>query len=153
MQVTEVTSGDEIYVSRDGKPPKLVRLYGLDAPGPDQPFCADARDFVRAAVSKGLVRMDVRSMDTNKVELVDILLEDDIHLSAELARNGLAWVLPYSKDKELAVIEQEARAGAVGLWSQEKPVEPWVFRKSAPIAVSETKTVEKKPHESRWTSD
>jgi len=40
----------------------------------------------------------------------------------------MAWHYKYySKDEELAKIEQEARKKKIGLWSQPNQVSPWDF--------------------------
>ena len=48
----------------------------------------------------------------------------------ELLRAGLAWHYKrYSKEEELAVLEDEARANKVGLWTDPHPVPPWEWRR------------------------
>jgi micrococcal nuclease len=53
---------------------------------------------------------------------------DDLDVSAEMVRLGAAWVyLKYAKDKNLYVLEDEARSGKRGLWSlpEAHRVAPW----------------------------
>jgi len=46
---------------------------------------------------------------------------DDVDVSAELVRQGAAWVyLKYAKYKNLYVLEDEARAAKRGLWGPQR---------------------------------
>jgi micrococcal nuclease len=51
-------------------------------------------------------------------------------LNKELLRAGLAWHYKhYSKDRDLAILEGEARANKIGLWSGPNPIPPWKWRR------------------------
>lgn len=52
-----------------------------------------------------------------------------VWLHEALVAAGWAWVLPEArKDKALVTLEDEARAAKRGLWADESPVEPWLWR-------------------------
>src|SRR5215831_5205556 len=55
---------------------------------------------------------------------------DGRSLNRELVANGLAWHYKrFSADRELAMLEQEARAPHRGLWSDRHRMPPWEFRR------------------------
>src|SRR5262249_13534065 len=48
----------------------------------------------------------------------------------EMVQEGLAWhYKDFSKDKDLAKAEREARKDKKGLWIDPNPIPPWQFRK------------------------
>ncbi len=54
---------------------------------------------------------------------------DHIDASLYLAERGLAWhYAQYSKDIEIQKAAQNARRLKLGLWANEKPTPPWVWR-------------------------
>ena len=53
-----------------------------------------------------------------------------VSLNKELLKAGLAWHYKrYSKDRDLAILEAEARAKKIGLWSDPNPIPPWEWRR------------------------
>ena len=61
--------------------------------------------------------------------LGDVYLGDR-HINLEMVQDGLAWhYKQYSKSKELAEAEDEARKEKKGLWADKEPMPPWEFRK------------------------
>lgn len=54
------------------------------------------------------------------------------HVNLSMVRNGYAWHFKrYSKDKDLADAETEAREAGRGLWGDPEPLAPWEFRMRA----------------------
>ena len=50
-------------------------------------------------------------------------------VNAEMVKAGLAWHFHrFSDSSELAELQQAARSGSVGLWSDRYPTPPWEFR-------------------------
>ena len=63
--------------------------------------------------------------------MADIVLPDGKSLNQELVRAGLAWwYRRYAPgNRTLARLEDEAREARRGLWADEEPVAPWVWRR------------------------
>ena len=54
----------------------------------------------------------------------------DRYVNLEMVQDGLAWhYKQYSKSKELAAAEDEARKAKKGLWVDKEPEPPWEYRK------------------------
>ena len=105
LRAVAVIDGDTFVGSKDAR---VVRLWGVDAPELDQPK-GDSWGRLVAIARRG----------------------KEIDIGLELIKMGLAWHDPrYApKAKEYAEAEAEARKAKRGLWSDDKPVSPWDWRK------------------------
>ncbi len=64
--------------------------------------------------------------------LVSRIDRDGVDLSVALLQAGLAWhYTQYSDEAKLAASEAWARSEEKGLWRQDAPVAPWLFRRRA----------------------
>jgi len=53
------------------------------------------------------------------------------NVATYMVENGHAWFNErYSNDVLLALKERQAREQHLGLWTQEKPITPWAWRKT-----------------------
>ncbi|MFB9864698.1 thermonuclease family protein [Rufibacter immobilis] len=128
-KVIAIKDGDTIELLKDGKPLR-IRLQGVDCPEKNQDFGTRARQFTSDLVFGQYVSMVVHDTDRYGRTVAEIILPDGRNLNQELVKNGYAWhYTAYSKDKELARLEAEARAAKRGLWEQPSPQAPWDFRK------------------------
>ena len=127
-QCVAVTDGDTIKVMHEGKAEK-IRLYGIDCPEKNQPFGKKAKWFVSELAFKKIV--EVKALNKDRYgRTIALVYVDDKCLNGELLKVGLAWhYKQYSKDKSLAVLEDEARVMKVGLWSDPHSLEPWEWRR------------------------
>ena len=123
-----ITDGDTITVLV-GADRKKIRLEGVDAPERGQPFSNRSRQFISSLVSNREVRILPREQDRYG-RLVARVRVDDLDLSLELVRAGLAWHYKrYSSDPGLAAAELQARTERLGLWSLTAPVPPWEVKR------------------------
>jgi micrococcal nuclease len=123
-----ITDGDTITVLA-GAERTRIRLEGVDAPERGQPFSNRSRQFVSALVSGRVVRILPRETDRYG-RLVARVRVDDLDLSLELVRAGLAWHYKrYSSDPALAAAELQARTERLGLWSVTDPIPPWEMKR------------------------
>jgi len=127
-QCVAVTDGDTIKVMHEGKAEK-IRLYGIDCPEKNQPFGKKAKWFASDLTFKKIV--EVKSLNKDRYgRTIAWVYVNDKCLNEELLRAGLAWHYKrYSKDKSLAVLEEEARAMKIGLWSDPHSMPPWEWRR------------------------
>jgi endonuclease YncB( thermonuclease family) len=139
-KVIGIKDGDTIELLKDGKP-LTVRLQGVDCPEKNQDFGTRARQFTSDLVFGKNVGLVVHDIDRYGRTVGEIILPDGRNLNYELVKNGFAWhYAAYSKDKELARLEVEARTEKRGLWEQPSPVAPWDFRKYRGSAAAKTTT-------------
>jgi micrococcal nuclease len=136
-RVTAVSDGDTLIVrALDGNVHR-VRIDGVDCPESGQAFSQVARNFTRQLAFDRQVSVRIVTTDRNG-RLVSRVSVDGKDLGIELVRAGLAWhYTEFSADKELAALEQVARAAKRGLWADSNPIPPWVWRRSKQPASSE----------------
>lgn len=134
VQVVGVTDGDTIVVLDSDKVQHKVRLAGIDAPERRQAFGTRSHQALASAVFRKTVVLDWNKKDRYGRLVAKVLLSDrDVGL--ELVAAGLAWHFKaYQREQDPADrtrysnAERDARSANVGLWSDPRPIPPWVFR-------------------------
>lgn len=127
-KVVGVADGDTITVMHNGKGEK-IRLYGIDCPEKRQAFGKKAKQFTSGMVFNKVVNVEPVATDRygRTVAWINI---DGSSLNTGLIKAGLAWHYKrYSSDKNLAVLEDEARHAKAGLWADQAAQAPWAFRR------------------------
>ncbi|PRY05712.1 endonuclease YncB(thermonuclease family) [Pontibacter ummariensis] len=128
-KVIGIKDGDTIELLRNGQA-VTVRLYGVDTPEKTQAFGQRARQYTSDLAFGKNVRLIAHNTDRYGRTVGTIILPDGRSLNEELVRNGYAWhYKAYSKDKNLANLEADARRFKRGLWQDANPVAPWDYRK------------------------
>jgi endonuclease YncB( thermonuclease family) len=126
--VVRARDGDSIDVRADGQIVRL-RLNGIDCPEFRQPRGREAWAFTWERVRGQTVRVRETAQDKYGRTVADVTLPDSSVLNRELVRAGWAWhYKAHSTDADLARLENEARAARRGLWADEAPIAPWVWR-------------------------
>jgi endonuclease YncB( thermonuclease family) len=130
-KVILIADGDTITVVHNGKPEK-IRLYGIDTPESKQAFGSVAKNFTYAMVYHKSVNVEPVTTDRYGWT-VGIVRVDGNSLSEELVKSGFAWVYDRYCKKDMCVkwqqLEEAAKQSKIGLWSQDDPVAPWVYRR------------------------
>lgn len=128
-RVTAIKDGDTIELLRD-RTTYRIRLEGIDCPEKKQPYGNRAKQFVSDLCFGKTVTARISSQDRYGRYLAFIILSDGRNLNHELLRNGLAWhYKQYSKDRNLASLETQARQQRIGLWNDRNPTPPWEYRR------------------------
>jgi endonuclease YncB( thermonuclease family) len=125
--VITVIDGDTITVSQAGKHYR-VRLAGIDAPEPAQPFgLRSARSLAKLCYRKAA---EVEWKDRSDGMYLGQVTCEGRDVNAEQVRRGLAWVSPkhITPGSPLYELEAYARLRKIGLWADEKAVAPWEWR-------------------------
>lgn len=127
-KVVGVADGDIFTVLRDGAR-VVVELVGVDCPERAQPFGKQARQHTaRLALGKLVQVQAVKTAKPGRT-LARVHLPDGTSLGSALVKAGLGWQRREAKDKQLAKLEREARAARRGLWADDDPVAPWIWRR------------------------
>jgi len=126
----KVSDGDSIKVRLDDDSVETVRLYGVDCPEKRQSFGRRATQFTKDMVLDKIVNISPVTTDKYGRTIAWVYINGKC-LDKELLKAGLAWhYKKYCKNKELAILEEEARAKKIGLWQEPNPVPPWEWRHS-----------------------
>jgi endonuclease YncB( thermonuclease family) len=128
-RVTSALEGDTIIVM-NGRRPTRVKLVGVDAPEPGQPFADKARQFTSSVVTRKRVLVRVKETDRLGRVTGEVILPDGKSVHEQLLAAGLAWhdLHTSSNDEELAALEAEAKQAKRGLWAASNPIAPWDWR-------------------------
>ena len=129
-KVVGISDGDTITVLHGGRG-EAIRLDGIDAPERKQPFSAAAKKHLSDLVFQKTVRVEMKSKDRYQRSVGVIWLPDGRNVNQEMVRAGYAWwYRRYApRDRKLDALEAEAREARRGLWEEEEPTAPWIFRR------------------------
>lgn len=129
--VRKVIDGDSLLIAAGGRSVE-VRLYGVDAPEYNQPYSADAKEFVKEWIGGRRVLVSPLYVDSYK-RSVAIIAQGDRVLNRDLTEAGLAWVSSrYCRQevcKKWTELEKVAHKDRKGLWAGSQPVSPWLWKR------------------------
>lgn len=136
----KVLDGDTIIFREAGAVDSIkIRLWGIDAPEKDQSFGPHAtRKLTRLIEHKAVTlrfhekaRESDEGRDGYSRDLATIYRKGR-NINLELVQGGYAWHYAYyaADNTELAAAQRQARAARIGLWAEENPTEPRLFRRS-----------------------
>lgn len=128
-KVIKIVDGDTYDVLTSDFKTIRIRMNGIDAPEKKQAFGEKSKDYLGSLCFGKTVKIVPISYDRNKRLIADSFTDRDLNLSRAMLRAGYAWHFKkYSKDKKMADDEDHARKIRAGLWVDNEPIAPWVFR-------------------------
>ncbi|MBC7390633.1 MAG: thermonuclease family protein [Opitutaceae bacterium] len=129
-KVIKVYDGDTFTIILEGNLKLKVRLAYIDCPEHDQAFGIEAKSYASNILLNSKVCIDIRYYDPYKRAVSWVKLPSGKALNEELLKMGLAWhFVKFSKDKNLAELEKNAKIHHIGLWKSPVQQAPWDFRK------------------------
>lgn len=129
-KVIAITDGDTFKLITKDSTLYRIRVANIDCPERKQPFSKKAKEFTSQAIYGDIVIVKYDKKDRYGRIIGWVKYDDNLDLSEELLKNGLAWhFIKYSKDESLQALENQARAKRIGLWVDPKPIAPWDWRK------------------------
>ena len=128
-QVASVTDGDTIRVLLADGTNEPVRLIGIDAPEPGEPFGAQSAELLASLVAGQNVRLVPDISDRDQfARLLRYVYVDDDFVNEVMVERGMAIARRYPPDVEMASIlsraEDAARAEGRGQWATTTTVAP-----------------------------
>ena len=128
LENIRVIDGDTIRAEAKGKEIK-IRLVEIDAPEMDQPFGAQSKNFLNRLLYKKNVKLISQGEDRYGRILGEIYVDGE-SANTSMIRSGFAWVYDkYVEDLSLYEYQDQAKAENLGLWRDDDPIAPWVWRK------------------------
>jgi len=131
-RVVTIIDGDSIVVKSSGERIE-VRLWGIDTPEYHQPGSRVAKRFTAAFLLHKQVDLEIKDMDDYGRTVAMVLLQDGRNASEELVRAGYAWVHIYYCKEPVCIkwdrLQREAQQKKSGLWRDNAPVAPWVWKR------------------------
>jgi endonuclease YncB( thermonuclease family) len=133
-QATQVKDGDS-FVLRTGDGTVIqVRIAGIDAPEAGQAWADASRRHLSERLSGCTLRLSPQKIDPFGRTVAAVHC-DERDVGLVQLRAGLAWHFRrYAREQAeaqriaYADAEAKARSERIGLWQDERPLEPWKYR-------------------------
>jgi micrococcal nuclease len=127
--VVGVHDGDTMRI-RTARETIKVRLFGIDAPEIGQPFARASKEKLSALTFGKTVHLISHGKDNFGRHLAEVLLADETNVNQEMVRTGMAlYFRRYTTNRHLESVENEARKNRRGVWSDDRMVPPWEYRR------------------------
>ena len=107
----------------------VVRISGIDAPERGQWYGDVATLHLQWLISGKAVGLKLKQKDTYGRWIATVYL-DSADISEEMLKEGLAWhYKEHDSNPRYAQLEAEAKQAGLGLWSDDRAVPPWEWRR------------------------
>jgi endonuclease YncB( thermonuclease family) len=133
-KVIGITDGDTITVIDSDKTEHKIRLMGIDAPEKKQDFGNESKKALSNYIYQKEVTVEYKKQDRYKRKVGKVIL-DKQDICLQMINDGLAWHYKdyekeqSKKDRDLyRQAELKAREAKIGLWQNNKVIEPSAFR-------------------------
>lgn len=125
--ITYYYDGDTVKIV-DNLTEYKLRITDIDAPERNQTYGKKSRRALRQLCENTSVQVIIKGVDKYQRQLGELICNQQ-DVSAYMLNNGHAWFNKrYSNKTDLSQAEQYARIKKLGLWQDEKPMAPWVWR-------------------------
>lgn len=126
-KIISVIDGNTIEILTGDQETYKVLLHGIDSPDPGQHYAEQAKKFLENLLLNKSVTIDLHGKDRLGNRLGEIRVEGTPDPRHELVKAGLAWTTePIS---ELEELKERAKTQGKGLWQEENPTPPWLYRR------------------------
>ena len=107
----------------------VVRINGIDAPERGQWYGDVATLHLQWLISGKAVGLKLKQKDSYGRWIATVYL-DGADISEEMLKEGLAWhYKEHDSNPRYAQLEAEAKQAGLGLWSDDRAVPPWEWRR------------------------
>lgn len=123
-RVVRVIDGDTIEIDKNKE---RIRLYGIDAPELKQSFGKKSKQALEALIAGKNIKIISKGKD--KYDRILAVVEfKGKDINKLMVSWGYAWANSYYSDLYLEE-QNNAKAKKIGLWKEDKPIEPYKWRK------------------------
>ncbi len=127
VKVIGVIDGNTIEILDNNGEHYKILLYGIDSPDSGQHFAIEARQLLAGLVLDKQVTLVMHGKDNQGNRIAEVQADGMPDPNYELVRLGFAWTT--EQDEELESLKQHARTQGLGLWIDENPMPPWMWRR------------------------
>jgi endonuclease YncB( thermonuclease family) len=136
-RVVSIADGDTITILDRQRQQHKIRLQGIDAPETSQSFGKLSKHNLSLLVAGRYVTVEYFKLDRYGRAVGKVMI-GDVDANLEQVRAGLAWVYTDYEDEltprdRSLYHEAERHADSLhaGLWRENNPLPPWMFRRQA----------------------
>ncbi|MFM9913668.1 MAG: thermonuclease family protein [Methylophilaceae bacterium] len=134
-KVIAVMDGDTVLVRR-GSGLVKIRLVEIDAPEKAQLFGDASKRSLSDMVLGKQVSVSSQALDQYGRTLAHLRI-GSLEVNAEQIRRGMAWEYSnFHSSRALIALQTKAKKAQLGLWAQNNPTPPWMWRKQHPSTLS-----------------
>ncbi|MEO7991867.1 MAG: thermonuclease family protein [Chryseolinea sp.] len=128
-KVVTVIDGNTLEVIGDDNETIKISLVGIDCPELGQEYGEKAKKFMEKMILEKNVTVVLQGKDRWGNYLAIVTMNNSIDPRVELLKEGLAWTAEKNPIPELEEHKKKAREKNKGLWKQESPTAPWIYRR------------------------
>jgi endonuclease YncB( thermonuclease family) len=131
LEISYFYDGDTVKI-KDGTKVYKLRITDIDAPERTQTYGLKSRRALMKLCKNTSVQVQLLDVDKYGRKLGKLECNNQ-DASFYMVKNGHAWFYEqYSSDSALELAELEASNHKRGLWQNQHPTPPWVWRKNHP---------------------
>jgi micrococcal nuclease len=127
-KVISVIDGNTIEILKGPNDTCVVMLAGVDSPELEQEFGDKAKKYLEKILMKEQVSVKITGKD-RKGNYLAIVMKGNVDPRVELLKQGLAWTAEKDPLPELETHKNEAQQKGKGLWKNDNPTPPWIYRR------------------------
>ncbi|HEV8515809.1 MAG TPA: thermonuclease family protein [Cyclobacteriaceae bacterium] len=128
-KVVNVTDGNTIELLTEANETYKIELAGVDCPETEQPFGSEAKRLLEKSLKGKMVEVFVERKNRWGIRQAVVLAKSGDDPRLKLLAEGLAWTSEKNAIPEFESIRIDAKDHRKGLWINEDPTPPWVFRR------------------------
>jgi endonuclease YncB( thermonuclease family) len=128
-KVTSVIDGNTFEMLADDNESYKIMLFAIDSPELGQEFGEKAKKFFEKMILNKNVTVSIQGKDRWGNRLGIALIEGTVDPRYDLLEAGLAWTAERDPIQELETIKEKEREKNKGLWKEQNPTPPWIYRR------------------------
>src|SRR6185369_1458606 len=128
-KVTSVIDGNTFEMLAEDNESYKIMLFGIDCPELGQEFFDKAKKSLEKMILNKKVNVTFQGKDRWGNRLGIVLIDGTIDPRYDLLEAGLAWTSERDPIQELETIKQKAQGKGKGLWKEQDPTPPWIYRR------------------------
>jgi micrococcal nuclease len=128
-KVITVIDGNTLEVLSNDNQTLTILLAGIDSPELSQDYGDRAKKMLEKLSLDKQVMVHFTGKDRKGQNLGEVLIDGKLDIRIELLREGLAWTAERNPIPELEEYRVKAQQKSKGLWKQEDPTPPWIYRR------------------------
>lgn len=129
-KVISVIDGNTFELKTDDNEVYEIILFGIDCPELGQPFAEEAKAQLEKIILKKTLIVTIQGKNRYGIRLGTFLVKNKVDPRSTLLEKGLAWTAERNAEEELERIRIKAAEWKVGIWKEDAPIPPWIYRRT-----------------------